>query len=128
MTCKYCNVETKSGWDGNTLDICEKCQKIESESKYQSIKQKKSNTGSIKSEMCACACIKCKNQINEIIMYEEGKCNHILHGILTLLTGVWVVVWGIVWVQSKKITENNKRLSALLSKCSECNGSLMVLS
>ncbi len=128
MTCKYCNTETGDGWDGNKLNICERCQKLEAESKSQTDEQKPRDIISMKSEMCACACAKCKNQVNEIIMYEETKCNHTLHGTLTILTGFWVIVWIINWINSKKKTENNKRIAALSLKCNECNGALMVLS
>jgi hypothetical protein len=81
----------------------------------------------MKSEMRQCACCKCKHPQNEVLMYEEVECNHILHGIVTLLTFFWVAGWYIYWQKTKSQTENNKKLALSSSKCEECRGQLMLL-
>ena len=83
---------------------------------------------SMKSEMKQCACVKCKAINNEVIIYEEGKCNHILHLVISIITGVWVVIWALIWLKSKKTSDNNKLLALSQSQCKECGGALMIIS
>jgi len=81
----------------------------------------------MKSEMRQCACCKCKQPQNEVLMYEQIECSHVLHGIFTLLTFFWAVGWYIFWQKAKSATENNKKLALSGAKCKQCGGRLMLL-
>ncbi len=82
----------------------------------------------MKSQMKQCACITCKKIQNQVITYEEAKCNHVGHGILTLITGLWDIVWLIMWNKSREDAENNMRLALTAAECDDCGGKLMIIS
>ena len=82
----------------------------------------------MKTEMKQCVCIKCKSAQPEVLMYEEKKCSHILHAILTLLTLFWGIVWAVVYSNAKKETESNIQNAVAETKCEKCSGKLILMS
>lgn len=82
----------------------------------------------MKTEMRQCVCIKCKTVQPEVLIYEEKKCSHIIHAILTFLTLFWGIVWLAMYFSSKKQTENNLQNALSNAKCEKCSGQLMLLS
>ena len=129
MSCKYCGVETESGWDGKTLDICKRCSAIQNESVHSARVGTPSQGGNLKSEMAACACTKCKETQHEVLVYPSRRCSHVLHAILSFLTaGLWLIVWFIIWITSENANKSSKATAAMMAKCEKCNAPLMLLS
>lgn len=81
----------------------------------------------MKSEMRQTACSKCKNIQSEIISYQEVKCNHILHLIVSIIFFPWVVGWLYFWQKSKSDTEKNINNATFSMACENCGASLMLL-
>lgn len=82
----------------------------------------------MKSQMKQCACVKCKNLQNEVLMYEAPEVNHILYAILTVLFFPLAIFWFLKVQSVKKDTESNLNIALSNLKCEKCGGQLMVVS
>ena len=78
----------------------------------------------IRSEMHQCFCTNCMHSQMEQLMYEKVTCNNILHAALTIVTGVWLLVWLYKRKESQNETAHNRRLALLAFTCQKCGGSL----
>lgn len=127
MTCKYCGNETPDGWiEGEKMDICVKCQKIQNDS--HEVKASNKSMGNMRTEMSPCVCSKCKELTHEILIYPEKPSNHAFHVIASISTfGIWLIVWFLIWVSSNKSNESAKRYAVLSQKCKKCGSPMMLL-
>jgi hypothetical protein len=80
----------------------------------------------IKSEMHQCVCTECNSQQTEQLVYDKIAYNNILHALLTVVTGIWVVVWIYKRKTSRNETDHNRRLALFVFKCKKCGGALML--
>ena len=80
----------------------------------------------IKSEMHQCVCTECKTQQMVQLNYDKIACNNILHALLTIVTGIWLLVWIYKRRTSRNETDHNRRLALLALKCTKCGGALML--
>ena len=78
----------------------------------------------IKIEKQQCFCIKCEKYQEEELVYAKVTCNNILHGLLSLVTGVWLLVWLYQRKEAIHETGHNRRLALLASECKKCGGPL----
>ncbi len=65
-------------------------------------------------------CTECDNSTLTIITYEEYKCNHILHLILSIFTFFWLIIWAILYNEAKTKTENSYKIALAAIKCKKC--------
>lgn len=83
--------------------------------------------GALRTEQWQCYCSNCKRSQVEIVSYEEGKCNHVLHAIISVLTFVWVVGWLVIYLNAQSITNRNRRIAIAEKKCDQCGHRLIPL-
>lgn len=83
--------------------------------------------GSMRTEQWQCYCQNCKRTQVEVVSYQEGQCNHILHAIITVLTFFWAVGWLIIYLDAQKTTARNRRLAIAEKKCDQCGNRLVPL-
>lgn len=86
-----------------------------------------STSGTFRTEQRRCFCSKCNTSQDEVISFAEGRCNHILHAIITFLTFFWGIVWLIIFISAQNETKRNRRLAISDKKCSQCGSSLIPL-
>ncbi|WP_444894827.1 hypothetical protein [Microbulbifer sp. SSSA005] len=84
-----------------------------------------SASGSFRTEQCKCACLKCNSSQDELVTFIEGKCNHVLHAIITIFTFIWGIGWLIIFIGSQNETKRNRRISIAERKCNDCGSGLV---
>lgn len=78
----------------------------------------------IRSEMQQCVCVECNSPQIVQLVYDKIGCNNVLHAVLTLVTGIWLLVWIYMRKESKNETAHNRRLALLTINCEKCGGPL----
>lgn len=85
-----------------------------------------STSGNFRTEQRKCFCPKCNISQDEVVSFIEGQCNHILHAIITFLTGgLWGIVWLIIFISSQNETKRNRRVVISEKRCDQCGGHLI---
>ena len=63
----------------------------------------------LRAEKTELFCQSCEHIETKVVTYEGSTCNHILHVILTIITGVWAFIYLIAYLKAR---HHNKLLLA----------------